>query len=92
MRNIKWIFVLYSLGAMLSMAFIGIAVALRSIPLVIIFIILLFVVMGFGFKTKKKMRDARIIINMRFSKDSYLLDLFILVEYNPLIILHVILV
>ena len=34
MGNIKWIFVLYSLGAMLSMALIGIAVALRSIPLV----------------------------------------------------------
>ncbi|WP_277587276.1 YlaF family protein [Psychrobacillus antarcticus] len=58
MDNIKWIFALYSLGAILSMALIGIAVALRNIPLIFIFLILLFVIMGFGFKTKKKMRDA----------------------------------
>ncbi|SDM49892.1 hypothetical protein SAMN05518871_101375 [Psychrobacillus sp. OK028] len=61
MGNIKWIFVLYSIGAILSMALIGIAVALRSIPLILIFLILLFVIMGFGFKTKKKMRDSGLL-------------------------------
>ncbi|MFJ8066252.1 YlaF family protein [Psychrobacillus sp. NPDC096426] len=61
MGNIKWIFVLYSLGAILSMALIGIAVALRNIPLVFLFLVLLFVVMGFGFKTKKKMRDQGLL-------------------------------
>ena len=61
MRDIKWIFVLFSLCAMLSMAFIGIAVAFRSILLIILGIILLFVVMGYGFKTKKKMRDQGLL-------------------------------
>lgn len=61
MSNIKWIFVLYSLGAMLSMALIGLAVALRSIPFIILSIVLLFVVMGFGFKTKAKMRKQGLL-------------------------------
>jgi hypothetical protein len=59
--HIKWIFVLYSLGAILSMALVGIAIALRNIPLIFVFLILLFVIMGFGFKTKKKMRDAGLL-------------------------------
>jgi len=61
MGNIKWIFVLFSLGAMLSMALIGVAVALRNIPLIILFIVLLCVVMGFGFKTKKQMREKGLL-------------------------------
>ncbi|KQL36594.1 MULTISPECIES: YlaF family protein [Bacillaceae] len=61
MGNIKWIFVLFSLGAILSMAFVGIAIALRSIPLVILGLVLLCVVMGYGFKTKKKMRDQGLL-------------------------------
>jgi len=61
MGNIKWIFVLFSLGAMLSMALVGIAVALRNIPLIILFLALLCVVMGFGFKTKKEMREKGLL-------------------------------
>ncbi|WP_144509406.1 YlaF family protein [Bacillus sp. FJAT-22090] len=61
MGNIKWIFVLYSFGAILSMALIGVAIALRNIPLIFLFLVLLFVVMGFGFKTKKKMRDQGLL-------------------------------
>ncbi|QFF98334.1 hypothetical protein PB01_05580 [Psychrobacillus glaciei] len=61
MTNIKWIFVLYSLGAILSMAFIGIAIALRSFLLIILSIALLCVIMGYGFKTKKKMRDKGLL-------------------------------
>lgn len=59
--NIKWVFVLFSLGAMLSMGLIGIAIALRNIPLALLFLVLLFVVMGFGFKTKKKMREQGLL-------------------------------
>ncbi|MBD7942846.1 MULTISPECIES: YlaF family protein [Psychrobacillus] len=61
MGNIKWVFVLFSLGAMLSMGLIGIAIALRNIPLALLFLVLLFVVMGFGFKTKKKMREQGLL-------------------------------
>ncbi|ALC86188.1 hypothetical protein AM499_10375 [Bacillus sp. FJAT-22090] len=61
MGNIKWIFVLFSIGAILSMAFVGIAIALRSIPLVILGLVLLCVVMGYGFKTKKRMRDQGLL-------------------------------
>ncbi|WP_391208316.1 YlaF family protein [Psychrobacillus sp. L4] len=61
MTNIKWIFVLYSLGAILSMAFIGIAIALRSFLLIILSIALLCVIMGYGFKAKKKMRDKGLL-------------------------------
>lgn len=61
LSNIKWVFVLFSLGAMLSMGLIGVAIALRNIPLALLFLALLFVVMGFGFKTKKKMREEGLL-------------------------------
>ena len=57
MKNIKWVFVLYSLAALLSMFAIGISVGLRSIPGILLSIVVLILVMGFGFKTKKKMRE-----------------------------------
>ncbi|AYC29115.1 YlaF family protein [Paenisporosarcina cavernae] len=57
MKSIKWVFVLYSLGALISMFAIGVFVGLRSIPGVLFSILLLILIMGFGFKTKKKMRD-----------------------------------
>lgn len=57
MKNIKWVFVLYSLGALLTMLLIGVAVGMRNIPLMIVFLLLLGVVMGFGFKTKKRLRE-----------------------------------
>ncbi len=61
MKNIKWVFVLYSLAALLSMFAIGISVGLRSIPGILVSILVLILVMGFGFKTKKKMRDQGIL-------------------------------
>lgn len=61
MKNIKWIFVLYSLLALLSMFSIGISVGLRSVPGILASILLLILVMGFGFKTKKKMRDQGLL-------------------------------
>ncbi|MFC4409350.1 YlaF family protein [Chungangia koreensis] len=57
MKNLKWVFVLYSLGALITMMLIGVAVGMRSIPLMVLFLILLGVIMGFGFKTKKKFRE-----------------------------------
>jgi len=60
-KNIKWIFVLYTILALLSMFAIGISIGLRSIVGVLISILLLIFVMGFGFKTKKKMRDQGLL-------------------------------
>ena len=61
MKNIKWVFVLFSLMALLSMFAIGISVGLRSIPGILASILLLILVMGFGFKTKKKMREQGLL-------------------------------
>lgn len=57
MKDIKWIFVLYSIAAISSMCAIGVAVALRSILGAFVAIIALILIMGYGFKTKKKMRE-----------------------------------
>lgn len=57
MKDIKWIFVLYSIAAILAMCAIGVSVGLRSIPGALFAIIALVLVMGYGFKTKKKMRE-----------------------------------
>ncbi|MBB4824070.1 hypothetical protein HNO89_001290 [Sporosarcina luteola] len=61
MNNIKWVFVLYSLGAIAAMCAIGVAVGMRSIPVAIVAILALFFVMGNGFKTKKKMREKGLL-------------------------------
>jgi hypothetical protein len=60
-KNIKWIFVFYSLAAMLSMAGIGIAVGFRSIPGILLAIVLLGFIMARGFKKKKKMIEAGLL-------------------------------
>lgn len=61
MKNIKWIFVFYSLAALLSMCGIGIGVAARSLPGILLAILLLCLIMGMGFKKKKEMRDAGLL-------------------------------
>ena len=61
MKDIKWVFVLYSLAAVAAMCGIGIAVGMRSIPVAIIAILALIFVMGNGFKTKKKMREQGVL-------------------------------
>lgn len=61
MNNIKWVFVLYSLGAIAAMCGIGVAVGMRSIPVAIVAILALIFVMGNGFKTKKKMREKGLL-------------------------------
>lgn len=61
MKNIKWIFVLYSLAALLSMVGIGLAVAFRSFPMILLAIVLLGVVMVSGFKKKRAMMEAGLL-------------------------------
>lgn len=57
MGNIKWIFVLFSLLAAISLMGIAISISLKSILLALGSFIALIVVMGFGFKTKKRYRE-----------------------------------
>lgn len=61
MKNIKWIFVLYSFAALLAMVGIGIAVAYRSIPMVLLAIVILGFIMVSGFKKKRTMLDAGLL-------------------------------
>ncbi|WP_342509183.1 YlaF family protein [Sporosarcina sp. FSL K6-2383] len=61
MKNIKWIFVFYSIAAVASMSAIGISVAMRSIPFALLAILALILIMGYGFKTKKRMREQGIL-------------------------------
>ncbi|GIN83852.1 hypothetical protein J6TS2_02380 [Heyndrickxia sporothermodurans] len=57
MKEIKWIFVLFATIAAASMVGIGVSIGEKSILGILICIITLIVVMGFGFKTKAKMRE-----------------------------------
>ncbi|MER2090287.1 MAG: YlaF family protein [Sporosarcina sp.] len=61
MKNIKWIFVLYSIGAIASMCAIGVAVGMSSIPVAVIAILALILIMGNGFKTKKRYREQGLL-------------------------------
>lgn len=56
MKQIKWIFVVYAILAAVSIMGIGVAISEESILGVIGSIIALFLIMGFGFKTKAKLR------------------------------------
>lgn len=61
MKNVKWVFILYALGAVLSMFMIGIAVGVKSFLLAIAAIVSLILIMGNGFKTKKKLREQGLL-------------------------------
>ncbi|QHJ70842.1 MULTISPECIES: YlaF family protein [Planococcaceae] len=58
MKNVKWIFVLYSFAALLAMVGIGVAVAFRSFPMIFLAILLLGAIMVMGFKKKRAMIEA----------------------------------
>lgn len=58
MDQIKWPFLLLSILAAGTIMGIGISIAERSIIGILACIVSLVFVMGFGFKTKKKMREA----------------------------------
>ncbi|MFD1031109.1 YlaF family protein [Metaplanococcus flavidus] len=61
MKNGKWIFALYSIAALLAMVGIGLAVAFRSVPMVLLAIALLGVIMVFGFRKKREMIEAGLL-------------------------------
>ncbi|MBD8013727.1 YlaF family protein [Planococcus sp. APC 3900] len=61
MKNVKWIFVFYSIAALLAMAGIGLAVGLRSVLGIFAAILVLCLIMGMGFKKKKEMREAGLL-------------------------------
>ncbi|EMR07647.1 hypothetical protein C772_00663 [Bhargavaea cecembensis DSE10] len=61
MKNVQWVFILYALAALFSMIAIGFAIGVKSVLGIIGGIILLFVIMGMGFKTKKAMRDKGLL-------------------------------
>lgn len=61
MKNIKWPLLAFAIGAAICMMGIGVAVAERSIFGIILSIISLIFVMGYGFKTKKKMREEGLL-------------------------------
>ena len=58
MKNIKWIFLLYAIGAAVSMMGIGVAMGEQSIIGILICIVVLVIILGLGFTTKKKWREA----------------------------------
>ncbi|PLR97432.1 YlaF family protein [Bacillus sp. T33-2] len=57
MKNIKWVFLFFAVAAAVCMMGIGVAVGERSISGIFGCIAALVIVMGMGFKTKKKMRE-----------------------------------
>ncbi|WP_018662946.1 YlaF family protein [Heyndrickxia acidiproducens] len=57
MREIKWVFVFFSLAAFLSMCGIGVAIGAQNVIGILTCTVLLILIMGFGFKKKKKMRE-----------------------------------
>ncbi|MBS4189070.1 YlaF family protein [Bacillus sp. FJAT-49705] len=57
MKQIKWPLLAFAIAAALCIMGIGIAIAEESIIGILGSIIALVLVMGFGFKTKKKMRE-----------------------------------
>lgn len=60
-QNTKWVFVFYSIAALLAMAGIGLAVGLRSVLGIFAAILVLCLIMGMGFKKKKEMREAGLL-------------------------------
>jgi arginine exporter protein ArgO len=57
MKKVQWVFLLFAFMAAACMAGIGIAISYRSILAILVLLVLLMFVMGYGFKTKKKMRE-----------------------------------
>ncbi|MCG1020490.1 MULTISPECIES: YlaF family protein [Sutcliffiella] len=57
MKNIKWIFMVYAILAAVSLGLVGIAIGERNTMGMVLAFVLFGVVMGLGFKTKRKMRE-----------------------------------
>ncbi|WP_080846665.1 YlaF family protein [Cytobacillus gottheilii] len=61
MKKIQWPLLACAVAAAICIGAIGIAISERSILGILACIAALFVVMGFGFKTKKKMREKGLL-------------------------------
>ncbi|MFD1929009.1 YlaF family protein [Sporosarcina siberiensis] len=61
MKDIKWTFVFFAIAAVITMCGIGISIGANSIPGAILSVLALLIVMGFGFKTKSKMRKQGLL-------------------------------
>lgn len=57
LKNIKWIFVLYAVLTAACIMAIGIAISQKSVLLAVLSVVGWVLVMGLGFKTKKKYRE-----------------------------------
>ncbi|WP_423801602.1 YlaF family protein [Neobacillus sp. SAB-20_R2A] len=57
MKNVKWPFLIYAILAAACIMGIGVAIAEKSLLGILGCIIAVIVIMGLGFKTKKKMRE-----------------------------------
>ncbi|MFK9092276.1 YlaF family protein [Bacillus salipaludis] len=57
MKNVKWPLLIYAILAAASIMGIGIAISEKSLIGAIGCILAVFVIMGMGFKTKRKMRE-----------------------------------
>ncbi|WML27614.1 YlaF family protein [Neobacillus sp. OS1-33] len=57
MKNVKWPLLVYAILAATSIMGIGIAISEKSITGAIGCIVAIVVIMGMGFKTKKRMRE-----------------------------------
>ncbi|WP_174733781.1 YlaF family protein [Mesobacillus harenae] len=58
MKEIKWVFLFLAIAAAVSIMGIGVSIGERSFLGALASIVALIAVMGYGFKTKKKMREA----------------------------------
>ncbi|MDZ5470638.1 YlaF family protein [Bacillus sp. 31A1R] len=61
MNQIKWPLLFFAIASAACMMGIGIAISFRSFLGIAAAIVALIVVMGFGFKTKKKMREQGLL-------------------------------
>jgi hypothetical protein len=57
MKKIKWNFLFLALAAVMSMMLCGVAIGLQSVLGIIGSLVLLCIVMGYGFTLKRKMRE-----------------------------------
>lgn len=58
MKQIKWIFLVYAMLSALGIMGIGVAIAAQSILGVFACLAAIVVIMGMGFKKKRKMRES----------------------------------
>ncbi|MFC5541392.1 MAG: YlaF family protein [Bacilli bacterium] len=61
MNKAKFVMLLFSIAALLSMVSIGYAIAIRSVPTIIACIVALCAVMGIGFRMKRKFREKGLL-------------------------------